>query len=165
MQKARFDSFLPLTLQSVSPQPVSGPRPVCPCLLIPSVAPAIISCTRAHLTGCHPTAGRDREVRTSTGVRRVLGRSTACGRRGANEETAWKMGWIEKLRCCCISGRFWVGLCIQNVLRVCQSAFHCFVHSYCMIFHDGHQSLRTVGAARRCRRPEGSTRPAWTPRP
>ncbi|TNN02740.1 hypothetical protein fugu_010227 [Takifugu bimaculatus] len=32
---------------------------------------------------------------------------TAGGCRGARQEAARKTCWIEKLRCCCISGRFW----------------------------------------------------------
>lgn len=157
MQNVRLDlTLLLVSLQSVSPRPASGPLPVCLCPLIPSLTPAITSCTHARLTSCHPAAWRDREIGTATATRRAWGGAHAVKK----EETARKTRWIEKLHCCCISGRFWVGLWVCSVLSVYVGLrFIAFPFTPCD-FHNLHQSRRTVGAARRCRRPEDSTSPA-----
>lgn len=50
---------------------------------------------------------------------------TTWGRGGAREEAARKMCWIEKLRCCCISGRSWVSSWrLDCSLRGRQAASH-----------------------------------------
>lgn len=54
---------------------------------------------------------------------------------------------------------------LQSSLRVRPSAIYCFPSFTPDDFNNRHQSRRTVGAARRCRKPEGSTSPASTPRP
>lgn len=111
-----FDSFLLFSLQSVSPRPASGPLSVCPGPLIPSPTPAITSCPHARLTGCPPAAWRDREIGT---VPAACGGTTR-GRGGAHamkkEKKTRKTCWVEKLHCGCISGSFWVGLCVCNLL-------------------------------------------------
>lgn len=58
---------------------------------------------------------------------------------------------------------------LQSSVCVCvcvpRPALCCFPLSHPSDFPNRHQSRRTAGAARRCRRPEDSTGPAWTPSP
>lgn len=81
----------------------------------------ITSCSHVDLTDFHQTVRGDREVRTSMDIHRTR-RKRSCGHRGEHrgeretEALEKRKYWTEKLCCCCISGRFWVGVCNQNAL-------------------------------------------------
>lgn len=66
----------------------------------------------------------NKEVRTSVDIDRSR-RKRSCGPRGEHKVRREKMEdlvrrkyWTDKLCCCCISGRFWVGVSNQNTLKM-----------------------------------------------